>query len=128
MGTYTTPFCLALTNDAATILHNVEAELGPRNGIEVWRRLCKHVYSGSDIRRHTLREQVWNPSHARSVADVETCVEILGTKIREYMAAGGQASDEDKRMVPLKRLPKELAEDLLMKVSGSALSMSSEST
>ena len=112
------PLCLSPTKAAATILHDVEAELGPRNGIEVWRRLRKHVHSGSDIRRHALRGQTWNPSHARSVADVNTCVGHWGTKIREYTAAGGQVTDEDKRLVLPKLLPKALAEDLLMKVSG----------
>ncbi len=41
----------------------------------------------------------------------------MGTKIREYPAAGGTVTDDDRIMALLKLLPKELAEDLLMEMS-----------
>ena len=77
--------CLALLDDAAAVLNNVELPLGHRNGIEVWRRICKMVYSSSDIRRHTLRDQVLHPGSVKSITEVEAAIGNWETKVREYL-------------------------------------------
>ena len=65
---------IALQGNAATMLHNVEPQLGRRNGIEVWRRLYEHVYAGSDIRMHTVRDKVMNFHAANGVHDVQVAI------------------------------------------------------
>ena len=80
---------LALQGNAATTLHNVEPQLGCRNGIEVWRRLNTNVYAGSAIRRHTLRDKVMNPHAANGIHDVQVAIGNWESNLREYHSVGG---------------------------------------
>ena len=69
------------------------------------------VYSGSDIRRHSLRDLVLYPPQVKSISEIKSAMGNWETKVREYTAVGGQISDEDKKMTLLKLIPRDMAED-----------------
>ena len=61
----------------------------------------------------------WRPggSTAGSVKEAGIAVENWEAHLREHVAVGGAMSDEDKKMTLLKTLPREISEDLVMKLS-----------
>ena len=105
---------LSLVKDAATMLPIVEASLGPRNWIEVWRRLSKHVYSSSDLRRHALRGKVLHPAQAKGLHDVKMAIGNWETPVRDYNSVGGMLSDDGKRIAIIRMLPDDVAEDAML--------------
>lgn len=77
---------ICFVGNTAAILHGVEPHSGMRNDIGVWRRLVKHVYVDSRVRRHTLRGKVSFPTAAKSVAEVNVAIgNRWGTSMREFI-------------------------------------------
>ena len=82
---------LALAKGASSILHNIEPQNEARNGTEVCRRLCKHTFSNSEIRRHVLRDEVISRETARGIAETRIATEHWEATLRESLCVGASS-------------------------------------
>ena len=103
-----------LTGAAREIYGNVEQG----NGLEVWRRINKHIFSKNEQRRAELYQHVHNPRAAAKPSDVASALEEWDTSQRLYREVGGKdLNGDDLKEIVMRLLPWSVKKDLISKLN-----------
>ena len=102
-----------LTKGAREIFSNVDDS----NGLEVWRRMHKHIFSKNESRRAGFYRLIHNPRAAKGPADVPSALEEWDTNQRLYRQVGGTPLriDELKETI-LELVPWTIRKELILKL------------
>ena len=99
-----------LTGSAKEMYRNTPSS----NGLEVWRRLHKHVYARNEQRRAELYRQIHKPRTASKPSEVHSVLEEWDTMQRLHREAGGTPLREDElKELVLPMVPWEIRKDLI---------------
>ena len=86
-------------------------------GLEVWKRIHRHVYSTTERRQDELYHAIHNPKVAHSPQEVSAVLEDWDTNQRLFKELGGIPLREDElEHLVLKIVPANIRDDLIFKL------------